>query len=180
MSWVSLAYENFENKNPGRCLLTDTPRLNLQQAFSRIASTLPDDSGIVFAQDDDGIAVRIHPYDGQDEPKLSYQFFSAHNAVVIRRIHAGEHPHQRLGSALIASQLPFWQSMGARYIDLLCSGPAEDFYRKLGFARVHMIPEYQWNRQSLLFPMRLDLEDSAQKDTLARALAKAPPLRLLL
>ena len=173
MSGVSLTYENFENKNPGRCLLTDTPCLNLQQAFFTISSTLPHDSNVTF---DDGIAVRIHPYDGQDEPKLSYQFFSAHNAVVIRRIHAGEHPQQRLGSAMIAAQLPFWQSMGVRYIDLLCSGPSQDFYRKLGFARVPMIPEYQWNRQNLLLPMRLDLQDSTQKDTLDRALAKAPPL----
>lgn len=176
MSSPALHFENFENPQPERCLLSEKPRLTLQQAFTVMAQTIPPQGAITFARNDEGIAARIHPFAGHYEPLLSFQFHAAHSSVIIRRIHAGEQKHIGLGSALIASQLPFWQQMGVQEIGLLAHGMSEGFYKKLGFARVHRLPEYSWPRQSVALPMRLDLRHTTQRKMFENALAKAPPL----
>lgn len=176
MNKIALQYYGFDNPQPGQSLFHDHPRLTLRQAFARIARTLPDQATVSFYKNEDGIAACIHPHAGQDEPKLSYQFHPAHNSVVIRRIHAGPQRRSGLGSAMIAAQLPFWLEQGTQHIRLLAHHLSEGFYLKLGFERTLMIPEYSWPRQSLSVPMQLDLQNQEQRDRLAQALAKAPPL----
>lgn len=176
MKNITVQMLGFENPHPELNRFHDSPRLSLQQTFARIAQTLPDQAAVTFYQNEYGVAACIHPYAGQDEPKLSYQFHPDYQSVIIRRIHAGDKARKGLGTAMIASQLPLWRALGAAQIGVLAHGGSAGFYEKLGFAPVHMLPEYPWSQQCLLTPMRLDLQNPTQDEVLTRACAKVRPL----
>lgn len=180
MTGIVMNTFNFKNRTPGLCRFHDRPRLNLTQAFARISRTLYPGAGIGFYKNSDGISVCILPFTGQLEPRLAYQFFPAHNAVVIRRIHAGENRRTGIGTAMITSQLPVWEEMGARYIHLLTHSMGEGFYKKLGFVNVPLIPEYDRSLQNHSLPMQMDLHDPAQRKIFDDALMRKRPLKTLI
>ena len=174
-----LFMEGFKPGKTERALFSRSPHLTLRQAFQAISAPLPPAAHVTFYKQEDGIAACIRPHgqpgDSGDEAMLSYQLFPEHDSVIIRRIDAGPLKRAGLGSAMIRSQLPFWERMGAHSIGLRTHGLAEGFYLRLGFTRVDDLPEYQG--RSIITMMRLDLHHPEQRACLERALAKAPALR---
>lgn len=179
-----LIMEDFKAGATPRSLFSKTPRLNLRQAFAAITQSLPDNSAVVFVPYKGSITPDIFPFCGPAdavnrdiaEPShLCYQFFPALNSLIIHRIKISEEKQSGLGTALIASQYPFWEKMGVTAIAVKAHGLSEGFYRKLGFERVAAMPECPGHDGTILTLMRLDLTNPAQKDIFQQALDKHRP-----
>jgi hypothetical protein len=116
--------------------------------------------------------------DRVEEPThLSYQFFPQFHSLLLWRIRVREERQRGTGSALIASQLTFWQQLGVTAIAVKAHGMSEGFYAKLGFRRAAALPECPGHDGKFLTLMRLDLTDSSQNAAFRKALSKTPPLR---
>jgi len=171
---VDLMFDRVGTKAPSGPLavFNRAPRLNMRQAFAGAAKHLPAGASIAYFYSDEGRVVSVvRPFAGKDEPLLSYEIHSEHQAAYVRRVHAGEEKRADIGSRLFLSQLPLWAELGVRHIDLLAHGLSRGFYEKLGFAVVESIPEKLDNIG--MIPMRLDLGNPAQARVFFAAMEKA-------
>lgn len=162
-----------------RALFSRLPYLTIRQAFADISKSLPSSASVTFCRHSRNapLVVRIQPIAEKEEPRLSYQFFPEHHSVLIRRIHSGPVKRSGLGTAMIASQYPFWARMDVTSVAVPAHGISEGFYRKLGFETVPSLQEYpDW----IFIPMVLNLRDSAQKEVFEHALQKTGKMDLIL
>lgn len=167
-----------------RNLYSASPRLTIRQAFTQAAKNLPDTSSILYWGHQETITLDLYPYctperaNNMQEPEpthLAYRFLPAMQSIVIGRIYS----HDRragIGSAMIASQMPFWQHLGIKAIALTAHDASEGFYRKLGFERVARLAELPHSDGSFSTLMRLDLENPSQKTIFDHAMKKTKPL----
>lgn len=179
-----LIMEDFKGGASPRSLFSKTPRLTLRQALNSITKTLPDSATVLFSPYQGSVTPDIFPFCGPEdavnrdiaEPShLCYQFFPAFHSLLIHRIKISEEKRSGLGTALIASQYPFWQQMGVTALAVKAHGLSEGFYQRLGFARAAALPECPGHDGTILTLMRLDLTDPGQKAAFHQALDRHPP-----
>ena len=184
MPAAHLLMSEFKQRVSPGSRFSETPRLTIRQAFDEAGKFMPAGATIIFHQREDAIAVDTYPFATGPEvltptdrelTHLSYQFYPAHKSVLIGRMKV-EAPQQGTGSALIATQYPFWQKMGVEMVSVSTHEMGEGFYRKLGFLDVAHLPEKPQEDPRYSTFLRLHLTDPAQKQAFEKALNKARPL----
>lgn len=184
MNGPQLCLSGFAAHATPRMRFCNSPHLSIQKAFHEIARGLPPQGSVIFHHSPEGISADIYPYCGRDaaldnfkpEPThLAYRLYPQHGSAVITRIKAEASRHG-LGSAMIASQYPFLQGRGVRYLSVITHESAQGFYDKLGFAQVDHLPEKPTIDGKIYTLMRLDLQQQAQRSRFEAALGKVRPL----
>lgn len=183
MSEAHLLMTGFKDHATPQMRFSAAPRLTVRQAFYEAAERMPAGASIVFHRTCKTVAVDLYPFatpeqaladTGPEPSHLSYTFYPAHQSVLIGRIKA-ERQRSGIGSAMIASQYPFWQKMGVRMLSVSTHAMGEGFYHKLGFRDVARLPEKPREDPRYSTFLRLDLCDSAQKSTFEKAMGRALP-----
>ena len=166
-----------------RTLFSRTPRLTIAQAFRAVTEHLPQQGTVTFVLHKGGISPDIYPFctpeqaadhDGPEPTHLCYEILPVHSSVIIHRIKVAGDTGKGTGTAMIASQYPFWRAMGVERLCVKAHGMSEGFYRTLGFQRATALPEAPGHDGRILTLMDLDLRKPGQAGRLARAMAKHP------
>lgn len=184
MSGPQLRLSGFAAHATPRMRFCASPALSIQKAFNEMARGLLPEGCVIFHHSPEGISADIYPYCGPEEAlndfgpertHMAYRLYPQHGSAVITRIKAEASRHG-LGSAMIASQYPFLQARGVRYLSVVTHESAQGFYDKLGFAPVDHLPEKPTIDGKMFTLMRLDLQDYAQRSRFESALARVKPL----
>ena len=163
---------------------SQAPRLSIRAAFNQISKKLPPQGCVLFHHHDEGISADIYPFCGPEEAlkdhgpeptHYAYRLYPAHQSAYITRIKA-EQARRGAGSAMMASQYPFMQEMGVRFLSVITHAMGEGFYHKLGFVPVTRLPEKPAYDNVMCHLMRLDLQNPQQRARFEAALAKTKPL----
>lgn len=166
-----------------RTLFSRTPRLTIAQAFRAVTEHLPRHGTVTFMLHKGGISPDIHPFctpeqaadhNGPEPTHLCYEILPQYSSAIIHRIKVAGQERQGTGTAMIASQYPFWRAMGVERLCVKAHGMSEGFYRALGFERADALPETPGCDGRILTLMQLDLRDREQAGKLVQAMTKHP------
>jgi len=186
MTTRHLIMETFRENATPRTLFSREPRLTLTQAFNIITAELPQSTSVIFQPYKGRITPDIFPFCGpalaidRDKPEpthLCYELRPDLHSAIIHRIKVTGERGKGIGTALMASQYPFWRQMGVQALAVHAHGMSEGFYAKLGFRRMNRLPEFDVDA-TVLTMMRLDLTDPVQKNQFENALQRHPAAAL--
>ena len=122
-----LIMEDFKGCAAPRRLIRSEPRLTLTQAFGIIAQELPENATVLFKNYNKNVRPDIFPFcspdraidNRQEEPThLSYELRPDLHSAIIHRIKVAGERGMGIGTAMMASQYPFWQQMGVQSLVL--------------------------------------------------------------